>query len=139
MEAPTLTLIGAIIITPIVTLLTMWLRNSTDKDKRRDDRDDKFIKSLDERVTECETRHGKRDKEIAEIRVELKNRDAEYLTLYQEHTTMRAKYEVLQADHEELKKQYEVTAAELTTLKETIKEDRENTADLASKTAAKTI
>lgn len=135
MDTSVLTLIGAIVITPIVTILTLWIKNATAKETRRDARDDGYIKSLDERVSLCESRHSARDKEMAEIRQELKNRDVEYVKLYQENATIRAKYDVLKEDHEELKAKYEATATELDTLKETMKKDREATADLASQTS----
>lgn len=122
MNIEILTLVGAVLVTPIITLLTMWFRQNSDKDLRRDKRDDSFIKSLEDRITVLEQRLDQKEKEIREIRHELKNRDAEYLALYQEHTTLRAKYDVLQTDHNELKHQYDLTATELAKLQTTLKE-----------------
>lgn len=136
MDINVLTLIGAIIITPIITILTLWIKNSTAKDTRRDARDDGYIKSLDERITLCEGRHATREKEISEIRQELKNRDVEYVKLYQENATIRAKYEILQEDHDDLKAKYEATVGELSSLKDAVQKDRQATADLATQTAS---
>lgn len=130
-----LTIVAVSILTPLLTFLTMWVRANTDKEVRRDKRDDGYIQELSERVSTCEKRHNERDTEMKEIRAELKNRDEEYLRLYQEHTTIRAKYEVLLADHTALRTQYETTVMELIALKDTLKQDREITAELATKTA----
>lgn len=131
----TLVIIGEVVLVPVLTFLTMWVRNNSDKDLRRDKRDDGYILTLTERVTAVEQQLAARDKEISEIRVELKNRDEEYISLYKEHTTIRAKYEVLLADHTELKSKYTVTAVELENLKETFRQDRTNTAEVATNTA----
>ncbi len=130
-----LTIIAVSILTPLLTFCTMWVRANTDKEARRDRRDDGYISELTTRVETCEKRHNARDTEIKEIQVELKNRDAEYINLYKEHTTIKAKYEVLLADHTALRTQYETTVLELSSLKETLKTDRQMTAELASKTA----
>jgi chromosome segregation ATPase len=136
MDVNTITLIGAVVITPVVTLLTLWVKNIFAKDARRDKRDDGYISSLTDRVETCERRHNERDKEMREIRAELKQRDEEYVNLYKEHTTIRAKYDVLLADHNELKEQYDATAVELAALKDAIKKDRALTSDLAAHTAS---
>lgn len=136
MDSNSIIVIGEVVLVPVLTFLTMWVKSQNDKDKRRDTRDDGYIQSLSDRVKTCEERHAARDREIAEIRVELKTRDVEYAKLYQEHATIRAKYEVLLADHDMLKAAYTATAQELSTLKETLKQDREATSNLAASTAS---
>ncbi len=135
MSVETLTVIGEIILVPILTFLTMWLKNSNQTQIRRDKRDDGYINTLEARVKALEDRLDAKEKEMREIHHELKNRDQEYITLYQEHTTMKAKYEVLQNDHNALKKDYDATVAELNSIRETIKVDREKTAEIAGATA----
>ena len=131
----TITLIAAVILTPLITIATLWFKTSSAKDERRDKRDDGYIASLTKRVETCEDRHNERDKEMKEFRTQLELRDEEYIKLYTEHTTIRAKYEVLLADHNELKTQYDATVLELSALKETFKQDRQITSVLATKTA----
>lgn len=135
MSIEVLTLIGAVLITPLVTLLTLWIKGANAKDMRHDARDDAFFRALSGRVDECERRYKEKDKDIAEIRVELKNRDAEYIKLYQEHTTIRAKYEILQQEYTELKQQYDTTTKELRSLREALTEDRNIASELARTTA----
>jgi chromosome segregation ATPase len=100
------TLIINAVVTPIIALITLSIKNSFDRTKHRDQRDDNFIAGMEKRIKILET-------EIKEVRVELKNRDAEYLDLYKNYTTLKAKYEVLEADHEALKFKYEQTVEEL--------------------------
>lgn len=121
METSILTIIITAILAPLITVLTLWVRGSFDREKRRDARDDKTIASLQEQIIALDKRVSEKEREIREIRVELKNRDVEYLALYKEHTTIRAKYEVLQADYDELKIQHTLVADELTALKNDIK------------------
>lgn len=109
--------LGNVFFTPVIVLVTLWVRGKINKETRRETREDGLIKSIVERVETCEKRHADRDREIKEIRTELKHRDDEYIALYKEHTTLRAKYEVLLGDHDELKKQYQVTVSELEILK----------------------
>jgi chromosome segregation ATPase len=109
MSETTITLIANAVITPVLVLVTLWVKSSISKQAKRDEREDGFIADIKERITDLE-------REIKEVRVELKNRDAEYLELYKAHTTLKAKYEVLQADHEDLKQKYEHTVAELAQL-----------------------
>lgn len=135
MDTQTLITIGEVILVPVLTLITLWVKNASDKDMRRDKRDDNYIKNLEERVTALETRLTAKETEIREIRVELKNRDTEYVKLFQDYTTLKAKYEVLQTDHDQLKKNYDDTVRELASMKDTIKTDRQNTAMLAVNTA----
>ena len=97
------------VITPLLVLLTLWVRSNISKGERDEKRHDSFVAGMEKRIIALE-------KEVREVRIELKNRDAEYLALYKEHTTLKAKYEVLQADHEELKKKYEHTVEELAKL-----------------------
>jgi peptidoglycan hydrolase CwlO-like protein len=104
MDSLLLTLIVNAVVTPLLVIVTNLFNNSANSAKRRDARDDNFIRSLEKRLSDLE-------REIKEVRIELKNRDEEYLALYKEHTTLRAKYDVLQADHEELKQKYENTVA----------------------------
>ena len=127
MEQHTLIIIGEVLLVPVLTFLTMVVRGFFAKNERQFKRDHLFITGLGDRVKECETRHAKRDTEIAEIRTELKNRDKEYVKLFQEHATLRAKHEVLEADHADLKRNYDETAKELNTLKENIKRQAEVT------------
>lgn len=122
MDYTTLITLGAnVIITPTLVLATMWVRNSFNKEERRDKRDDKYLENLELRVRDLEKRLDLKEKEMREIRVELKNRDAEYIELYKIYTTLKAQHEVLQADHDDLKKQYDATSTELANLKEDIK------------------
>lgn len=109
MTIDTVTLIANIVVTPLLTLITLWVRNSFSTANRTMTREDNFISALNDRVKALET-------EIKVVRTELKNRDADYLELYKEHTTLKAKHEVLLADHEDLKKQYENTVEELSRL-----------------------
>lgn len=139
MEINTLTVMGEVVLVPILTFLTIWVRSYNDKELRRDKRDDGYIKSLEDRITALEARLDKKETDIREINLELKNRDAEYLKIYQEHTTLKAKYEVLQNDYDLLKKNYITMTDEMFLLKETLKKDRENTASLAANTAQKVI
>lgn len=97
------------IVTPLLVVLTLWVRSIISTKERTEKREDKFIADLEKRLQTVEN-------ELRVVRVELKNRDADYLELYKEHTTLKAKYEVLTADHEELKKQYEHTVSELSRL-----------------------
>ena len=119
--------------TPLLVLLTLWVKNNLargDKmENRYDKQQDDLLQALEERVTTCEQRHGQREVEIKEIRVELKNRDEEYLNLYKEHTTLKARYEVLVVDHGKLKKDYDTTAMELEMLKDDIKKKAQLAAD----------
>jgi len=132
----TLIIIGEIVLVPVLTFLTMMAKSNADKEIRRDKRDDGHINTLEARISTLETRLDLKEKEINEIRIELKNRDSEYVKLYQEHITIKAKYEMLLADHEELRKEFEKTVIELSGLKETVKQDRQATVELASKTAS---
>lgn len=115
MSAELITLIINVIATPLLVVLTLWVRSSISTKERDQKREDGFINELIKRVENLES-------EIKEVRVELKNRDAEYLALYQQHTTMKAKYEVLLAEHDQLRKEFDSTALELSALKEDIKE-----------------
>lgn len=120
MSAEQLTILvtlGNVFFTPVIVLVTMWVKNSSTKEARREKREDGFIEGLEDRIAALERRLDEKEKEIREIRVELKNRDKEYLTLYQEYTTLKAKYEVLYADHEDLKKQHATMQNELTIFK----------------------
>lgn len=137
MNSDALIIIGEVVLVPVLTFLTMWVKNYNEKEIRRDNRDDNFIKTLEDRITVLEKRLDAKETEIREIRHELKNRDAEYVAIYQDYTTLKAKYEVLQHDHDDLKAMYDTTANELSSLKETIKKDREHTANLAASTADK--
>jgi chromosome segregation ATPase len=114
MIADFITLVVNVIATPLLVVLTMWVRSQISSKERDQKREDGFIDELIKRVAQLET-------DIKEVRAELKNRDAEYLALYQQHTTMKAKYEVLSAEYEQLRKDYENTASELNALKEDIK------------------
>lgn len=114
MSAELITLIINVIATPLLVVLTLWVRSSISTKERDQKREDGFINELIKRVENLES-------EIKEVRVELKNRDAEYLALYQQHTTMKAKYEVLLAEHDQLRKEFDSTALELSALKEDIK------------------
>jgi chromosome segregation ATPase len=133
MDTALIVTLGNIFFTPIIVLVTLWVKNKYAQDDRRESRYDKsqddLLKSLEERVSTCESRHTDREKEIKEIRAELKNRDVEYLSLYKEHTTLKAKYEVLLVDHEELKANYDNTVIELSNLKEDIKLKAQQVAD----------
>lgn len=128
MDAQTLTAIVEVVLVPVLTFVTMWVRNGFDKDKRQEKREDGFIENLVKDVADLK-------REVREVRAELKNRDAEYVKLYQDYTTLKARHEVLQSDHDQLKNRYDETVAELTSVKEIIRKDRENTATLASTTA----
>ena len=114
MSADFITLVVNVIATPLLVVLTMWVRSQISSKERDQKREDGFIDELIKRVAQLET-------DIKEVRAELKNRDAEYLSLYQQHTTLKAKYEVLSAEYEQLRKDYESTASELNALKEDIK------------------
>lgn len=114
MTSDLVTLIVNVIATPLLVLLTLWVRSSLSTKERDQRREDGFINELIKRVENLEL-------EIKEVRIELKNRDAEYLALYQQHTTMKAKYEVLLAEHDQLRKDYDSTALELSALKDDIK------------------
>lgn len=103
------TLLINAIATPLLVILTLWVRSMVSSKERSEKREDKFIADLERRLQSVE-------QELKVVRVELKNRDKDYLELYKEHTTLKAKYEVLMADHEELKKQYEHTVSELSRL-----------------------
>lgn len=128
MSAQTLIAVAEVILVPLLTFATMWVQNGFKRGERQDKREDGFITQIQKDVEDLK-------KEVRELRAELKNRDEEYVGLYQKYTTLKAQYEVLQSDHDLLKKNYEATIAELTTMKETIKKDREHTATLASETA----
>ena len=114
MSADILTIVLNVIATPLLVVLTMWVRSQISSKERDQKREDGFIDELIKRVAQLET-------DIKEVRAELKNRDAEYLSLYQQHTTLKAKYDVLSAEYEQLRKDYESTASELNALKEDIK------------------
>ena len=109
MNETLLTLLINAVLTPILVLITLWVRSSISRSQHALDREDGFISGLEKRIISLE-------KEVREVRIELKNRDEEYLQLYKEHTTLKAKYEVLVADHNDLKQKYEHTVAELTRL-----------------------
>ncbi len=126
-------LIINVIATPLVTLLTLWIKGALESQKRQDIREDGLIKGLELRVLALEKRLDEKEREIKEIRVELKNRDEEYIKLYKEHTTLKAKYEVLLIDHDKLRKEYEQTQTELTVLKSDIKKRAEISAESANK------
>lgn len=121
MDITLVTLIVNAIATPILVLITMWLKSIIARGERDERRHDGYISNLERRIQALE-------KEVREVRVELKNRDAEYLALYKDYTTLKAKHEVLQVDHEELKKLHDEVAAELTALKDDIKKKAEETA-----------
>lgn len=109
MDEALITLLINAVATPVLVLITLWVRSSQQRSDRSLTREDGFISGLEKRVISLE-------KEIREVRIELKNRDAEYLDLYKEHTTLKAKYEVLLIDHNDLKQKYEHTVAELSRL-----------------------
>lgn len=109
MDQTLIILIINAVLTPILVIVTLWVRANIAKSNRMTDREDGFITGMEKRLERLE-------KEIREVRIELKNRDAEYLELYKEHTTLKAKYEVLSVDHEDLKKKYEATVLELSKL-----------------------
>lgn len=125
--------LGNIFFTPVIVIVTMWIKGALESSKSREKREDGLIEGLQARVDNLERRLDEKEREIKEIRIELKNRDAEYVKLYQEHTTLKAKYEALLADHDELKRKYDVTAGELGVLKDDIKRRAETTAEAASK------
>ena len=114
MSTDLLTIVLNVIATPLLVVLTMWVRSQISSKERDQKREDGFIDELIKRVAQLET-------DIKEVRAELKNRDAEYLALYQQHTTLKAKYEVLSAEYGQLRRDYESTASELNALKEDIK------------------
>ena len=118
-----------------MTLITLWIKNSSAKEDQRSKREDGLIQSLSERVDTCEKRHNARDLEVREIRAELESSGTRDVALYKENTTIRAKYDVLLEDHTELRYQYKATVLELAALKETLKQDRNITATLATQTA----
>lgn len=109
------------IITPVLALITIYVKSMFESGKRQDIREDGLIKGLQDRVTALEKRLDDKEREMREIRVELKNRDEEYIVLYKDYTTLKAKYEVLQIDHQKLREQYEKTENELSVLKQDIK------------------
>ena len=100
--------------TPLLVIITMGVRNSFDKDKRQEKREDGFIDEMRKRIEILE-------KEVREVRVELKNRDAEYIELYKKYTTLKAQYEVLEIDHQNLKKEYDELKIEMDTMKTDLK------------------
>lgn len=110
MTEPTFTLLINAVATPILVILTLWVRSVISQKDRQEMREDGFIAGLEKRIASLE-------KEVREVRIELKNRDAEYLSLYKEYTTLKAKHEVLSVDHDELKKKYEATVKELNDLR----------------------
>lgn len=114
MSADLITLIVNVIATPLLVVLTMWVRSQISSKERDQKREDGFIEELIKRVAQLEL-------DIKEVRAELKNRDAEYLSLYQQYTTMKAKYDVLLSEHDQLRKEFDSTAMELGALKEDIK------------------
>lgn len=128
MTIDSLTIVGEVVLVPVLTFLTMWVKSSFAKGERQEKREDGFIKQMQLDIEDLK-------KEIRAVRVELKNRDEEYVKLYQDYTTLKAKHEVLQIDHTQLKKNYDETVAELASVKETIRHDRTVTAEVASKTA----
>lgn len=128
MEVQSLIPVAEVVLVPVLTFLTMWIQNSYKKSERQDKREEGLIQGLTTRI-------GDLEKEVKEVKVELKNRDAEYVKLFQDYTTLKAKHEVLQSDHDLLKKRYDETVEELTAVKDTIHKDRQNTAQLATKTA----
>lgn len=127
MDTHALTIIGEVVLVPVLTFATIWLKGNLDKDIRREKRDDGYLKNLEDRVKSLENRLDAKEKEIREIRHELKNRDAEYVALYQEYTTLKARYEVLQNDHNDLKRDYDSTVTELTNLQSALRANAENT------------
>ena len=110
MNESIIVLLMNVVATPLLVVLTMAVRNSFDKDKRQEKREDGFIDEMRKRIEILE-------KEVRELRVELKNRDAEYIELYKKYTTLKAQYEVLQVDHDKLQKEYTELSTELNTLK----------------------
>lgn len=120
--------IANLIFTPIIVLLTMWIKGNNAKEERRDKRDDEYLKNLEARILDVDKRLTEKEQEIKEIKVELKNRDEEYLKLYKEHTTLKAQYEVLKADYEVLKKNYQGSVEEMTSLKEDLKHKAQDAA-----------
>lgn len=108
--------------TPLLVLVTMWIKNSFSKEERQQKREDGFIEELRTRIDTLE-------REVREVRAELKNRDVEYIELYKKYTTLRAQYDILQLDHEKLKKEYNALTIEVASLKTGIKNSADTLAN----------
>lgn len=125
MTADTLQVILSVVVGPTVTFLILWgralIKGSVNRERRSDEKEDAYIKELNNRVLTLE-------REMKELRAELKNRDAEYIELYKKWTTLKAQHEVLQADYDQTVKELHDTQKELSSLKEDIK----NKASLAA-------
>lgn len=118
MTPEALTIVANVVLTPILTLFTLWvksaLKSGQARERRNEDHEDAYIEQFEKRIADLE-------KEVRELRVELKNRDGEYIELYKKYTTLNAQHEVLQADYDQTVKELHDTQAELTKLKEDIR------------------
>lgn len=118
MNEVVLTLIVNGIATPILVLVTMWVKQALSSNEKRERRSDAIE---DEYRKETTARIDSLEREIRELRMELKNRDAEYIELYKQYTTLKAKHEVLETDYNQTVKELHATQKELSALKEDIK------------------
>jgi uncharacterized protein (DUF3084 family) len=135
-----ITLIGTAIITPTLTLITLWFKNRNSFQERRDKEYQKYVDALIKDVETLKTELIKVQQHLEEketairtIQTELKNRDEEYLKLFQSNNTLRAQYDNLLADHTKLKIDYDATVAELTQLKSDIKQKADEAAQSIQK------
>ncbi len=130
------TLVGTAVITPTLTLLTLWFKNRNSREERRDKEYQKYVDALLKDVAdlkieldEIQLKLEKKEDDIRTIQTELKNRDAEYLKLYQSNNTLKAQYDNLLADHIKLKVDFDATVAELIQLKSDIKQKTNEAAE----------
>ena len=125
MNTQTITLIGVVVISPIVTLLTIWIKDklAVNGQSHEFEKENKLIEVLQSDITELKkqvkdlsNRLEKKDDEIREIQRRLNARELDYANLLKEHAELSQNHQNLQVEHDDLKKKYEDTVEKLTTL-----------------------
>ncbi len=127
MNSQTIALIGVVIISPIVTLLTIWIKDqnklAANGQNHEFEKENKLIEVLQNDIADLKREMGimkkqleKKDDEIREIQRRLNTREIDYANLLKEHAELSQNHQNLQIEHDNLKRQYDETVAKLTSL-----------------------
>jgi chromosome segregation ATPase len=127
MNSEILIALGTIVITPVVTVITLYIKDKnklTEKSQTHEfEKENKLITVLQDDIIELksqvktlESRLDKKDAEIRELQRRLNSRELDYANLLKEHAELSQNHQNLQVEHDNLKKQYEETVERLTNL-----------------------
>lgn len=142
MNSEILIAVGTFVSTPLVTLLTIWIKDrnklAVNGQAQQFKKENLLITTLQNDIKELrmqvavlETRLEKKDTEIQEIQRRLNARELDYANLLKEHAELSQNHQNLQIEHDDLKKKYDETVSKLTILSmdhETLKKKAEESA-----------